>query len=160
MKVNYTIADVEIYEEKFVAENDVISTVITSSKPIKIEFDGQSMVPEVVHNLIISKNASCSHDSDNNAVHIKEGGAVKATVTENPETLVDGKLVYDGMSTVLSASRPLSDVKIVESEPGVCKYNFTFDVDQDGTTLSWAMNDEYNVALNQVKEILSDTISH
>jgi len=34
MKVNYTVADVEIYEEKFVAENDVISTIITSSKPI------------------------------------------------------------------------------------------------------------------------------
>jgi len=62
MKVNYTVADVEIYEEKFVAENDVISTIITSSKPIKIEFDGQSMVPEVVHDLIISKNASCSFD--------------------------------------------------------------------------------------------------
>ena len=64
----------------------------------------------MVKDLIISKNASCSYDSDNNAIHVKEGGAVKATVTENPETLVDGRLVYDGMSTVLSSSKPISQV--------------------------------------------------
>ena len=66
MKVNYTVGDVEIYEEKFIDEftgdPDVVSTIITSSKPIKIEFDGQSFVPDIVKNLIISKNASCHFD--------------------------------------------------------------------------------------------------
>jgi hypothetical protein len=83
---------------------------------------------------------------------------VNATVYDNPVTVVPGKLVYDGMSTVLSSSEPLSNVNIAEIEPGVCKYNFTFDVDGNGTTLSWAMNDEYEIALNSIKEVLSDPI--
>lgn len=106
-----------------------MSTIIKSSKPIKIEFDGQSFVPDIVKNLIISKNASCNFDQRANSLLIKEGGAVKATVTENPETLVDGRLVYDNMTTALSSTRSLQNVSIVEPEPGVCKYNFTLDVD-------------------------------
>lgn len=47
-----------------------------------------------------------------------------------------------------------------ETEPGVCTYNFTFDVDQNETTLSWAMNDEYNIALNSIKDVLSNTSFH
>jgi hypothetical protein len=33
-------------------------------------------------------------------------------------------------------------------------------VDQDGTTLSWAMNDEYDLALNSIKEVFKNTTSH
>ena len=40
---------------------------------------------------------------------IKEGGVVNATVTQNStyETLVEGRNVYDGMTTILSASRKI-----------------------------------------------------
>lgn len=148
MKVNYTVGDVEIYEEKWVSDNDVISTNISSSKPITIVFDGQSFVPTVVQNLIISKNASCSFNESANILHIKEGGAVKATVTENPEKLVDGVLVYDGMSTILSSNVNLTNVNISEPESGVCKYNFSLTVNQSGTVLSWAMADSYQDAVN------------
>lgn len=58
------------------------------------------------------------------------------------------------MSTILSASRPISNVIFNYPEEGVCKYKFTFDVDQDGTTLSWAMNDDYDIAMNSIKEVL------
>ena len=33
-------------------------------------------------------------------------------------------------------------------------------MDQDGTTLSWAMNDDYDLALNSIKEVLKNTTSH
>ena len=78
---------------------------------------------------------------------------MKATVTENPETLVDGRLVYDNMTTALSSTRSLQNVSIVEPEPGVCKYNFTLDVDSNGTTLSWAMADSKLDAQNAVWQL-------
>lgn len=83
---------------------------------------------------------------------------MNATVTQNStyETLVEGKLVYDGMSTILSASRKIYNASSTEKEPGFCTYQFMFDVDNDGTTLSWAMHDEHDVALSSVKEVVNN----
>jgi hypothetical protein len=74
--------------------------------------------------------------------------------------LVEGKVVYDGMSTILSASRQIYNASSTESEPGFCTYSFVFDVDQDGTTLSWAMHDDPDVALNSVKGVVNSSLSH
>ena len=74
--------------------------------------------------------------------------------------MVEGKVVYDGMSTILSASRQIYNASSTESEPGFCTYSFVFDVDQDGTTLSWAMHDDPDVALNSVKEVVNSSLSH
>ena len=35
-----------------------------------------------------------------------------------------------------------------------------FDVDQDGTTLSWAMHDEHDVAMSSVKEVVNNGLTH
>ena len=89
---------------------------------------------------------------------------MNATVTQNAtyETMVEGKLVYDGMSTILSASRKIYNASSTYPEPGVgfCTYQFMFDVDQDGTTLSWAMHDEHDVALSSVKEVVNNAQTH
>jgi hypothetical protein len=55
---------------------------------------------------------------------IKEGGVMNATVTQNAtyETMVEGKLVYDGMSTILSASRKIYNASSTYPEPGFCTY--------------------------------------
>lgn len=34
MLCNYTVGGVDIYEQKFISENDVVSTIITSSQPV------------------------------------------------------------------------------------------------------------------------------
>jgi len=87
---------------------------------------------------------------------------VNATVTQNStyETVVEGKVVYDGMTTILSASRQIYNATVNETEPGFCTYSFVFDVDQNGTTLSWAMHDEHDIALNSVKQVVNNSLVH
>ena len=140
----YNVAGVEIREEKFISANDVVSTIITSSRPVVIEFDGHSFHSDQV---AITKNATCVFDVGNNAVHIVEGGTVRAKVLEDPIVVVEATLMYNNMSTVLSSSRTLQNVELTQTEPGVWAYKFQLDVDSSGTTLSWVMDDEYEVTL-------------
>ena len=53
------------------------------------------------------------------------GGRVIAKVSETPFIEKEAKLMYDGMSTVLSSSHLLQNVSIYEIQPGVCGYKFT-----------------------------------
>ena len=63
--------------------------------------------------------------------------------------------MYDGMTGVLSASRPLENVTFYEVEPGVCGYNFTLSLDTKGTTLSWTMADDKVSAIDAVQDVLA-----
>ena len=98
MIVDYEVAGVKIHEEKFIAENDVITTVITSSEDVVLQFDGNSYISKNT----VTKTASCLMDYSNNSLHISEGGTVKTKVM--PNVTVEGQLMYDGMSTVLSSN--------------------------------------------------------
>ena len=44
MVAKYEIGNTTITEEKFISENDVLTTIITSNKDIKIEFEGESFL--------------------------------------------------------------------------------------------------------------------
>lgn len=107
MIVEYNISGVAIHEEKFISDNDVISTIITSSMPVKIQIDGKNFVPDKKGNRNVVSTARCLWDSKSNAVHVKEGGSLDAKVFDNPETWKNGKNIYDGLTTVLSTSKPL-----------------------------------------------------
>ena len=84
-------------------------------------------------------------------------------VYNNPDTFVTGKLMYDGMSGVLTASRPfvnattyIVDPKTVGGVGTVCGYTFYVLVDSKGTTISWTMDDNYNKALAAVQTVQKD----
>ena len=63
---------------------------------------------------------------------------LKATIEK------EARLMYDGMSNVLSSSHLLEDVSLYEIEPGVCGYTFTVPLNpEEPTTLSWTMNDDW-----------------
>ena len=142
-----------IKEEKFIASNDVVSSTITSDRPLKLEVTGQSFGME---KRIVSLNGRCSFDPELNSILVLEGGRVTTKVSNDPIVEKEGALVYDGMTGVLSSSRPLENVTLYEVRPGVCGYSFTIQLDSKGTTLSWTMHDDQNSALEAVQEVLAD----
>ena len=155
MAMEYNLGGAIVREEKFVADNEVISTTITSSEPITIKFDGQSFYRE---GFSITKNAICEIDAERNLIHVREGGTIETKIL--PDVVVEGALVYTNMSTVISASKSMNRLTLAHPEAGVCTYSFEVEVDSDGITLSWVMNDDYGVAVDAVQAVVADPESY
>ncbi len=156
MICEYNVGEVNIREEKFIADNNVACTIITSDLPITLEFKGQSFACKKS----VTKTATCELDVVNNAVHVVEGGAVKVNPSTDPArekvNHYIGVLMYDGMSTVISACRDLTDYSQSESG-GQWFYEFRVPCDKDGVAIVWAMDDVYENALNRAKQVLADS---
>ena len=107
-----------------------------------MEVSGQSLGIDNQH--IISLNGKCYVDIATNSIHVVEGGLVMAKVSENPFIEKEARLMYDGMSNVLSSSHLFENVSLYEIESGVCGYTFTLPLNpEEQTTLSWTMNDDW-----------------
>lgn len=171
MICEYVLPDVTIREEKFIAANDVVSTIITASKPVRILFEGRSFYIENAGGKSITSTAEGRYDTTANAIHITQGGTVTVRPIDgwaNPgdETTIIGDLMYDGMSQVISTSVPLENVtfSITKEKTGhdgdsvdnVVHYSFEVPVDDNGMTLSWSMHDSYDTALVAIQEVLAD----
>ncbi len=88
---------------------------------------------------------------------ISEGGTVNSRPDPDASERV-GPCVYDGMTTVLSASRAISEsVTTEQDDRGVQLYSFQIPCDGDATTVSWAMADEPEAALKSAREILENS---
>ncbi len=147
----YKVAGVRIYEEKFIAENDVVCSVITSDQPITIRFEGRSLY---FSNVSLESSAKTRFDSENNSVHVAEGGMV-TTHPVRDET-APGKLIYDEMSTVLSCTKTIENYSSSTDDQGQCHYSFEVSCDRQSTAIVWTMNDSYEKAVKDAKHILSD----
>ncbi len=153
MICEYEVGGVTIREEKFIAANDAAASVITSSKPVTLEFSGHSFF----HRNSVSSTASIRFDAGQNALVISEGGTVNSRPDPDASERV-GPCVYDGMTTVLSASRAISEsVTTEQDDRGVQLYSFQIPCDGDATTVSWAMADEPEAALKSAREILENS---
>eukprot|EP00912_Choanoflagellata_sp_UC4_P002272 UC4_evm7s1434 len=167
------IPNVTIREEKWISASDVVSTTITADRPIMLQISGRSFANvDNAAGKIISLHGQCSIDKASNTVRILEGGTVAAHVQNIPATasgendqpiFVTGKLMYDGMTGIISASRPILngstyivDPKTVGGIGTVCGYMFSLPVDSTGTTISWTMHDNASQALVAVKAVLAD----
>lgn len=152
MICEYEVGGVKIREEKFIAENDAAASIITSSKPITLEFSGHSFW----HRNSVTSTASLQVDEKNNALLISEGGTVRSRPDpERGERI--GLCVYSGMTTVLSASRNfLKSPVLQQDEKGVQHYSFSVPCDAKGTTVSWAMHDDPREAIKAAKDILQN----
>jgi hypothetical protein len=152
----YKVAGVNIREEKFIAANDTACSIITSDSPVTLRFDGQSLV-------IRGKSIDCTSkvrlDAAGNSVHITEGGTVKTHPFRDKDKTLNaykGKLIYDGMSTVLSSSAKLSAYAAKRDEEGRQVYSFQVPCDAKGVAVTWAMDDKYAAALKATKDVLAD----
>lgn len=146
----YELDGVVIREEKFIATNDAAASVITASRPVTIRFSGHSFY----HRNSVSSSAAIRLDTDNNAILVSEGGTVKCRPDPGGDERV-GPCVYAGMTTVLSASRDLSESAVHHRDKrGVQIYSFSVPCDREGTSVSWAMHDEPDVAVKAARDIL------
>jgi hypothetical protein len=121
MICEYEVAGVILKEEKFIASNDAAASIITASKPVVLQFSGQSFYTR--HS--VSSSASIRHDTQRRAIVISEGGTIKSRPDpDGPERV--GPSVYSGMSTVLSASRDFTETLTTnQDDKGIQHYSFS-----------------------------------
>ncbi len=136
MICEYLVGGVNIREDKFIALNDAACSIITSDAPVTLEFVGQSFYRA---GKTVSTTATCTFDVANNAVHVVDGGV--NLVKPYQEEVYEGVMMYDGMSTILSASKPLQNYTNTTAATGQQKYSFTVPCDSNGLSLVWSMND-------------------
>ena len=133
MICEYEVAGVQIREEKFIAANDAACSIITSSKPVTLRFNGQSFFGR----RSISSSATVEYDAKHNAIHIVEGGTTKSKPETDRSERV-GPIMYQGMSTVLTASRSFADSHTFKDGlDGERKYEFSVPCDSDGVAVVW-----------------------
>lgn len=146
----YEVAGVTIREEKFIAPNDAAASIITASEPVILKFSGHSFW----HRKSQSSTAEIEYDRRNNALVITEGGTVNSRPDPGQPSRV-GPCVYQGMSTVLMASRDFSkEFTTSKDAKNVQHYTFRVPCDSNGTTVVWAMHDEREVALKDAGNLM------
>lgn len=152
MICEYEVDGVQLREEKFIAANDAACSSITSSKPVVLRFAGNSFFGR--HSL--KSSATIEYDVNHNAIHIVEGGTTKC-LPETDRSEQAGPIMYQGMSTILSASRDFAETyRFKQGEKGEWQYEFEIPCDSDGVALVWAMHDEGEQALKKAMAVVEE----
>ncbi len=156
MICEYEVDGVRLREEKFIAAGDAACSIITASSPITLRFDGQSFFGR--HSL--TSTATIEYDADHNAIHIVEGGTTRCrpeTDSSNQGRDRVGPIMYQGMSTVLAASRNFATShRFKQGAGGELQYEFDVPCDSGGVVLVWAMHDDYRQALKDAMTVLRE----
>ena len=151
MVCEYELDGIRLHEEKFIAGNDAACSVITSSQPVTLRIAGQSYFGR--HSL--TSTASIDFDVSRNTIHITEGGETKCK-PETDRSEQTAPIMYQGMSTVLTASQRLDDThQFTDGPHGEKQYSFDLKCDQAGVTLVWVMHDEYEVAARNAQAVVN-----
>ena len=146
----YEVDGVQVREEKFIAVNDAACTVITASQPVTLRFDGQSFFGRDS----LASTATIKYDVDHNAIQIVEGGTTKCQ-PETDRSEHTGPIMYQGMSTVLAASRDFArNHRLKQGEQGEWQYEFDVPCDLKGVVLVWAMHDDGQEAIQNAMAVL------
>ena len=150
MICEYEVDGVQVREEKFIAGNDAACTLITASQPVTLRFNGQSFFGRNS----LTSTATIQYDSDHNAIHIVEGGTTKCQ-PETDRSEHTGPIMYEGMSTVLTASRDFArSHRFRKGEHGEWQYEFDVPCDSTGVVLVWAMHDDGHQAIQNAMAVL------
>ena len=163
----YSVGGVNIREEKFISEDDVLTDIITSDKDIEIRFEGESFVckwnlpgfdgddSSLPFNQGIDSTASFREED--NTLHLIENG--KTYVKPRfKQPVVIGKTMYSGLSFVFSSDAPLLE-PTVSKDPkrGNLLLSFRLKIPAgQPVTLTYAVADAYEDALAATKQVLED----
>jgi len=162
----YEVGGAVIREIKFISVNDVLCDIIETSRPVSIEFAGQSFYNENIIGTFdgdppipFSKRstAKAHYDKNINAISITEGGRI--IVKPNwGEKVVEGKLMYDGMNVMLAASQDMSQsLNLQQQKEGYWKYTFSLECDPGKPlVLAFAMGDEQGDVSKRVSALMAN----
>ena len=163
----YDVGGVTIREVKFISLDDVLCSIIRCSAPVTLEFEGHSFVNTDLiptfdgdpPNTPFSqkRTAKAAYDRTHNAIHVVEGG----TIMVKPDwhtPAVEGRLMYDGVSAVLSASENVGDAHtIAKDKEGRQVYTFRIPCSPGkDVVLAYAMGDDYARTVARVGGLLAD----
>ena len=162
----YSIDGIKIVETKFISMNDVICSIIKSSKPIKIRFDGTGFFNPM--NLPTfdgddegipwqqNLESTISFQVENNAIKINESSDMMVKPDWGKNAVL-GKMMYDGMSVVISSSNPIkNDYNISYDKNKVPNFNFTIDCDSSGSAIFYSIGDSYDKIISNVNLVRND----
>lgn len=147
----YELDGIRIREQKFINSNDAIASIITSSEPIVLRFEGHSLY---TRNSVSSK-ATARLDDSKTSILITEAGTMKSRPDPNgPERI--GPSLYTGMTTAISISSDIStSLKFETDSDGVLHYTFSVPCDSTGAVVSWSMSDDAAEALRAGRNIIT-----
>ena len=150
----YELDGVTIREEKFVAANDAVVSVVTATRPVQIRFEGHSFY----HRNSVSSSAKIKLVPAGNTLVITEGGNVKSRPDPGGSERI-GPCVYDGMSTALTCSRDITATTLLRrDERGIQHYGFTVECDSRGTSVGWGMGDQELETIAKVRFAVKDRL--
>jgi len=163
----YEVGGVTIREVKFISLDDVLCSIIRCSAPVTLEFQGHSFV-NTAHIPTIDgdppntpfsrkRTAKAKYNREHNAIHVVEGGTILVKPAWKSPAL-EGKLMYDGMSVVLSASQDFGETCTIERDKeGRQVYTFRVPcAPGEDVVLAYAMGDAYAPTVGRVRKLLAN----
>lgn len=161
---HYEVAGVKITEVKFI-HRDVLCSIIYADKAIEIEFAGQSFVNpnpfptfdgDVAGQVYSQERTATSrYVEKDNAIHVTEGGTILTKPAWKARAVV-GRMMYDGMSVVLSANQALKGRhSLGRDKEGRQTYTFTMSSGpKQPAALVYAMGDDYAEVARRAREVV------
>jgi len=161
----YRVGGATVRETKFISRHDVLCAIITSDKPVTLTFDGYSFVHtgkvprhdgDAPGPYSRKRTATGRFDKANNAIHITEGGTIM-TKPQWKSPAVEGRMMYDGLSVVISSSADIGKSHTIKRDAeGRQAYTFTAKcAPGKDLVLTYAMGDEYASTLARTKKTIA-----
>jgi len=163
----YDVGGARITEVKFISRQDVVCTLITADRALTIEFEGQSFVNTHRYPTLDgdppgrtfsqARTARGRFDAASNAIHVTEGGTILTKLDWKTPAVV-GKLMYDGISVVVSSTAPLAkSQRIVRDREGRQVYSFSIALAPGRpVAVTYAMGDDYADVAKRTRQVLAD----
>jgi len=163
---HYEVGGATIREVKFISRDDVLCALIESSAPATLEFRGHSFVHTgqiPTHDgdpkgttFSQRRTAQAVYDRKHNAIRVTEGGTIMVKPAWKTPA-VEGRLMYDGMSLVLSASQDIGPSCTIERDPeGRQVYSFRVTCAPGReVAIAYAMGDDYGATVARVRKLLA-----
>ena len=159
----YNIDGVKIVETKFISMNDVICSIIKSSKPIKIRFNGTGF-----HNpmelptfdgdeegIPWQKNmeSTITFKLIDNAIKIDESSDMMVKPDWGKNAVL-GRMMYDGMSVVISSTEEIkNNYNTAYDKNKTPIFDFTIDCDSLGAAIFYSIGDNYGEVISNIKSV-------
>ena len=162
----YNIEGIEIVETKFISLNDVVCSIIKSSEPIKIRFNGSGFYNPMnlptfdgdEDGIPWQQNikSKVSFQNENNAIKIYESSDMMVKPDWGKDALL-GKMMYDGMSVGISSTKSIqSSYNTSYDKNKVPTYDFTIDCDSSGAAIFYSLGDNYEEVISNIKKVRSN----
>jgi len=163
----YALGGATVTEVKFISLEDVVCTRITTDRALTIELTGRSFVnidrfptfdgDAPGRRFSQARTAKGRFDKTGNAIHVTEGGTILTKLDWKTPAVV-GRMMYDGMSVVISSTEPLArSRRILRDGEGRQVYSFTLACAPGRpVAVTYAMGDDYPDALKRTRRVLAD----